>query len=274
MNRETLYSIRMRAAHHGQHVSGAERVVSADKIDQSVHSLTVRAKRKIPHPHQIVITIESLQELPVRAVTALDVVTVNASDMTAGRSSASTLLQGLGIAQAAVHQAMVCLARGPAPSGGNMRGAMIIDAETGRRLEPDQERGLRATRFDWSDEAYGEVDGMLTGAGLTHFRIREALALATKVAHAPHVLAELCWSDDSDYFAGYVASLRTGYVRFPVLKPEHDSHGGRAIFVDRIGLDMSALRRYLQQDVVLISSVGAIRRSLEPENILESINTD
>jgi len=95
-----------------------------------------------------------------------------------------------------------------------MRGAMIIDARTGDRMEPDQERGVRASRFDWTDDALEAINRKLAVIGLTHFRTREALALATKVAHAPGMVAELCWSDDPDYTAGYVASRATGYVRF------------------------------------------------------------
>ena len=80
----------------------------------------------------------------------------------------------------------------------------------------------------------------LAAIGLTHFRTREALALATKVAHAPGIIAELCWSDDPDYTAGYVASPRIGYVRFPVLKLPDDPRGGRVFFVDRNTLDIEA----------------------------------
>ncbi len=104
--------------------------------------------------------------------------------------------------------ALNLLSNGAAPLGLNMRGAMIIDAVSGERLEPDHERGIRASRFDWTDEALDTMTKKLAAIGLTHFRTHEALALATKVAHAPGIIAELCWSDDPDYTAGYVASLK------------------------------------------------------------------
>jgi 6-carboxyhexanoate--CoA ligase len=142
---------------------------------------------------------------------------------------------------------------------------MIMDAETGERLEPDQERGVRASRFDWTEDARVPADQVLSDSGLTHFRIREALALATKVVHAPGVVAELCWSDDPDYTAGYVASIKTGYVRFPFLKQEGDDRGGRAIFINRNALDLTALLHYLQAEAVLINTVGKCSDAVDIE---------
>jgi 6-carboxyhexanoate--CoA ligase len=142
---------------------------------------------------------------------------------------------------------------------------MIMDAQSGERLEPDRERGVRASRFDWSDNAGHEISHRLAALGLAHFRTREALALATKAAHAPGMVAELCWSDDPDYTAGYAASLRTGYVRFPFLKQVGDAKGGRAFFVNRDVLDRDMLLGYLQQEAVLITDIGECRAAMEPE---------
>jgi 6-carboxyhexanoate--CoA ligase len=161
--------------------------------------------------------------------------------------------------------ALNLLSNGAAPFGIIMRGAMIIDAVSGERLEPDHERGIRASRFDWTGEALDTMTKRLAAIGLTHFRTREALALATKVAHAPGIIAELCWSDDPDYTAGYVASPRTGYVRFPELKIPGDSTGGRVFFVDRNTLDIEAFIRYLQLEPVLIVDGGICRKPVDPE---------
>jgi 6-carboxyhexanoate--CoA ligase len=133
---------------------------------------------------------------------------------------------------------------------------MIMDALTGDRLEPDKERGIRASRFDWSAEASEKIDCVLSDIGLTHFRTREALALATKVAHAPGIVAELCWSDDPDYTAGYVSSPSTGYVRFPFLKNQGIDRGGRAFFVQREEFHLDSFIRYLQEEPVLITAAG------------------
>jgi len=147
---------------------------------------------------------------------------------------------------------------------------MMIDAKTGERAEPDQERGIRASRFDWSDTALTEVAARLAALGLTHFRTREALALATKVAHAPGIIAELCWSDDPDYTAGYAASLSCGYVRFPFLKKRGNDRGGRAYFVRHGEFDREACISYLEQDAVLITELGKFLPLSDPEAVLRS----
>ena len=183
----------MRASGGGTHISGAERIVSSAAIDRAVKELIDRAMSKHRAPDQIAVQIEDLKGLSPRLLKALDVVTINAADPETGRSDASRLLHWAGVSNNAVASALSLILGGAASSGGNMRGAMIMDSETGERLEPDQERGVRASRFDWTDDALVAADRLLSGSGLTHFRIREALALATKVVHAPGVISELGW---------------------------------------------------------------------------------
>jgi 6-carboxyhexanoate--CoA ligase len=258
----------MRASTGGRHASGAERIVSSEKIDTTVQELIARARVRKSFPDQIVVKIETLGSTPPRTLAALDVVPLNVSDWKVGRIHAAQLLQLLGVSPHAINNAIHHLNAGAAPTGCNMRGAMIMDAQSGERLETDQERGIRASRFDWSEEAHEKIDHCLAAIGLTHFRTREALSLATKVAHGPGMIAELCWSDEPDYIAGYVASLRTGYVRFAELKQSGDTKGGRVFFVDRSTLDMSALTHYLQNDTVLISDIGVCTSAIDSEDYL------
>jgi len=245
----------MRASDNGRHVSGAERITSGDKIDIISQELITRARRKTPAPDKIIVQVERLGDIP-RPLVALDVVTINASDMTIGRSVASRVLQSVGVSARAATKALEYLSQGASSQGGNMQGAMIMDAQSGERLEQDQEGGVRASRFDWSEGAARMVQSKLAEIGLTHYRTREALALATKVAYAPGVIAELCWSDEPDYIAGYVASLSSGYVRFPALKLKGDPRGGRAFFVNSNAVNIQILTHYLQADAVLIVESG------------------
>ncbi len=270
MEQDILYSIRMRASTGDRHVSGAERIISSNKLDAAVQALVTRARHKKTAPEQIVITIERLGNIPISTLTALDVVTVNTPDMTTGRSAASRILQSLGISEQSAKAALNLLCSDATPCGRTMRGAMIVDSQQGERLEPDQERGVRASRFDWTDDALDAITRKLAAIGLTHFRTHEALALATKVAHAPGIIAELCWSDEPDYTAGYVASGSIGYVRFPILKLQDDPRGGRIFFVDRNTLDMEAFIHYLQFEPVLIVDSGTCRHPLEPEQYFKS----
>lgn len=271
MDSQGLYSIRMRASSHGNHVSGAERIVPAERVDATVSALITRALEKGLRPDRIAVTVDELGSLTVRKLASLELVTLDARDAQAGRATASRLLEKTGISAQAAKTALELLSNGAAPSGGNMRGAMIIDSLTGKRLEPDGERGVRASRFDWSDEAAEKIDRLLSSIGLTHFRTREALALATKVAHAPGIVAELCWSDDPDYTAGYVAAPSFGYLRFPFLKQKGDGRGGRAFFVRHDGFNRDAFIRYLQEEPVLIAVPGLCRPAIDPKGFLERL---
>jgi 6-carboxyhexanoate--CoA ligase len=252
-----FYSIRMRASAESRHVSGAERLATVERINVIVQELVSRALSRGAAPDQVVITVESLKDKPLRELRSLDLTASAASGVADCRQAARTVLLQLGISPAAIEAAFRLLDTGPSSSGGNMRGAMIMDATSGARLEPDHERGIRVSRFDWSEAASGEIDRSLARIGLTHFRTKEALALATKVAHAPGIIAELCWSDDQDYTAGYAASLSTGYVRFTHMKEEGIGRGGRVFFVRSNEFEKDSLLTFLQYEPVLITSGGS-----------------
>jgi 6-carboxyhexanoate--CoA ligase len=139
-----------------------------------------------------------------------------------------------------------------------MRGAMLIEAGTGARLEPDPARGIRASRMDLTAAADAHLRRGLARIGLDNGHVREALVLAAKVLAAPGIVAELCWSDDPGYTAGYVASRRHGYVRFPHLKPAGEEHGGRAFFWNGAGTTREETIDFLERSVLLLDAVGTL----------------
>ena len=87
-----------------------------------------------------------------------------------------------------------------------MRGAIVMDAETGERLDGRGERGVRCSNMDSADTA--EYEAKMRGKGLGGDHPREALVLASKVAHGPGTVAELCWSDDPARRFTAMAALR------------------------------------------------------------------
>mgnify|MGYP001615742007 FL=1 len=99
--------------------------------------------------------------------------------------------------------------------------------------------------------------------------IREAIILATKVANATDTIAELCWSDDPSYQAGYVASKRLGYVRFPYLKEEGSPFGGRAFFVDAKKIDLEKYINFLEQQAVLTTRIGRCKHPVNWNTFLD-----
>jgi 6-carboxyhexanoate--CoA ligase len=261
-----LYSVRMRASITGRHVSGAERIVSAEKIDETAYDLKKRALDRGCISEDIIISVDAIQNNEIQMITSLDLVTISVDSADSGRKHAAQILRTSGVEVMAIQAAFANIGIGAALSGSNMRGAMIMDAASGERLEPDQERGIRASRFDWTSEAYAVISHNLREIGLTHFRTMEALALATKVAHGPGIIAELCWSDEPEYTAGYVASRSAGYVRFPHLKEPGDNKGGRVFFVNRDSLDLDSLVIYLEKKPVLIDRAGCCRSAVDPKD--------
>ena len=137
----------------------------------------------------------------------------------------------------------------------SMRGAIVVDCESGMRIDGMGERGVRASKMDCvNSRGYDEY---MQARGLTGDHVREALVLASKVAGAEGMVAELCWSDDPYYVTGYVASPLYGYRRIPVMKERGSGIGGRVFFV-RPGTDMQKLINYLEEQVVMIQTGEAL----------------
>ena len=254
----TFYSIRMRAERDGSHCSGAERIAAAGQLPALAAELVARALAgSATAPDAVHCSIERLAgEIPCRRLPAVQTFAV--PDWSVGRDCARKLLLRAGVAAVAIDTALVLLATGPAPGGRVMRGAMIVDALTGKRLEADPARGVRVSRMDLAPQARDRLLALLTAAGLHHHRVAEALVLAGKVLQAPGLVAELCWSDAPDYPAGYVADPTHGYQRITRLKEAGDGCGGRALFVRTEGWDLAAFVAYLERQAVLFDEIGTI----------------
>ena len=254
-----LYSIRLRAERAGRHLCGAERIAPAAGLPALAATLVARA---MEHSGGVAerahCTIEKLEGPTLRAILPA-VTTWEVPDASVGREAARTLLYAADVAAAAVDAALGWLVEGPAPSGAVMRGAMLVDAVSGRRLEADPAKGVRVSRMDLAPERREEILAELAAAGLGHHRVAEALVLAGKVLQTPGVVAELCWSDDPDYLSGYVTDSRHGYQRITRLKDPGDAKGGRAIFIDPHGWDREACVAFLERQPLLFDRLGPIR---------------
>jgi 6-carboxyhexanoate--CoA ligase len=230
----------------GRHVSGAERLVPPDDVDAAVLELTRRARGRRPEPDFVRVTLERVA-IAAR-VAPLPLVMTGVPDPEEARRLAEGIVVRCGVAPPVIAAAFELLQHG-AGEGGALRGAALVHAVSGRRLEPDPSRGVRASHLDYAPGAREAAREVLAAAGLAHFRTLEALAVASKVAWAG-VRAELCWSDDPGYEAGYVATPEDGYVRLPVFKPE-GAAGGRVFFVAE-GTDVPLLLQRLEREAVLI----------------------
>ncbi|SOE76679.1 6-carboxyhexanoate--CoA ligase [Fibrobacter sp. UWT3] len=239
------YSLKMRASQqvgegeqrHEQHISGAERIVARENVE-AVCSAMVR--RAMTHskgdPDFINVKIEKVHECDIQILKALPVTRVDVDTWQEGLEKAFGLV---GDAAAGIRERLPELLRETFP----MRGAMLYDIATGKRLEPDHERGVRATYMDALHSS--EVDGCKN-----HFN--EAIVLATKVANAPGIVAEICISDDPEYVTGYVASKELGYVRIMKMKEAGDENGGRIFLFDSRRASAEECIDYLQKKKVLV----------------------
>ena len=250
------FSIRMYASRASRHLSGAERLVPADAVETVTAELLARALRSSPGAVNLKVEEVLVDQIIFGEIP--DLTLMPFVDYQQGRAQAVVALVEAGVSERSALTAVETIAAGAASDGFSMRGAMLIDSQTGERLEPDRDRGVRATHFDLTQEASASLATLLNEYSLQHIRTREALVLAAKVLSAPGIVAELCWSDAADYTAGYVASKKTGYRRFPVLKEVGDLRGGRAFFV-RPKADLDVIVQFLEQTPFLADRHGSIK---------------
>ena len=232
----------------GRHISGAERIVTDDDIEDVLISFYRRARNhERGNPDFINIKIQKIDQSKIMTCGLLNVYSRSSSSKSQGRQIAREELLKIGVTELAVEKGFFALES----LEDSMRGAMVLSATTGKRLDKMEERGVRCSNMDCADKrAYKEK---LDSLGLKGDHAREALILASKVASAPGTVAELCWSDDPDYVTGYVGSSKLGYCRISVMKDKGDPVGGRIFFV-RDGIDMEDYIDYLQNQVVLVST--------------------
>ncbi|PLX89259.1 MAG: 6-carboxyhexanoate--CoA ligase [Desulfuromonas sp.] len=259
---DPFQSIRMHASLNGHHLSGAERLLpGSESVEDVAVDMLHRALRHTRgRADQVRLTVESIADEDVVRGRLLDLSFFSVGDYRQGRDLAVDLLMKCGIAESAATTALILMADGAAGHRINMRGAMLIDADSGKRYEPDQQRGVRVSRMDMSKEVLSALRQRLALIGLDNSHVCEALVLASKVATCG-VVAELCWSDDPDYLAGYVASSVYGYQRIDLMKPAGDLQGGRAFFIRNRCDDVQPLIDALQGTPFLATTLGSVPAS-------------
>ncbi len=244
----SLYSVKMRASESGKHISGAEKIVSYSQTDACVAQMLQRGlQHPKGSPDLLNIKVEKIEEEDILYLDALPVCTVEVDDCQKGMEEIRKFLISLHLEH--TEKIMAYLSETYA-----MRGAILLDADTMERLEPDRERGIRATYMD------GREDGVATvGKKKNHYQ--EAVVLATKVAHAPNIIGEICISDDPDYLTGYVASKATGYRRITKVKAYGSENGGRIFLYRGDKSDVEKTIAYLEKQPVIVQNVQPLDSS-------------
>lgn len=240
-----FFSLKMRASAQDQHISGAERIVKADGVEAVCQAMVRRAMgHSKGEPDFINIKIERVDESDIKFLDALKVTRVDVDSSKDGLDKAFELIgplfsNGAAVDAPELRQRLQALMQ----ETYGMRGAMLYDIATGARVEPDHERGVRATYMDAENSS-------TVISNKNHFN--EAIVLATKVANAPGMVAEICISDDPDYVTGYVASREMGYVRIMKMKEPGDPNGGRIFLFDSRKASADECIDFLQKQKVLV----------------------
>lgn len=237
-----LYSVRMRAAQGGphekggHHISGAERIVKLEEVGAIAQLLADRALHHSKGTADFInITVDVIPANEITYIDCLQVEEHRANTIAEAHQLAIELLQGTHITEVAIQNAMTFLKE----LDSSMRGAMLVDATTGKRIDIGN-RGVRVSHMDSFDsESLGENEHM-----------REALVLASKVQSVEGIVGELCWSDDPDYTVGYVACNGI-YHRISKMKELGSHIGGRVFFV-RSEIDRESVIEYLEKAPVLV----------------------
>jgi len=249
--RAKLFSVRMRAERGGEHVSGAEGIYAEEDLIRVIREY---ARRALNHskgtPGVISLKVEPLTETPL-VIKSLPVFTIRTNGPKDAIEKGISLLKGTGVSGKAIGSALKVVSRG------GMRGAALIGYKTGKRIDPYKEKGIRASCLGITGQANRRLASFLEEKGLSHPRVREALILASKVASAPGVVAELCISDDPDYTTGYVALSQSGYFRLPRIKRKGAGTGGRVFFLKE-DASLKEMLRYLRETPVLIGKISPV----------------
>ncbi|MDI3534461.1 MAG: 6-carboxyhexanoate--CoA ligase [Thermosediminibacterales bacterium] len=268
-----LYNVRMRAARGGrheaggEHVSGAERIVSGEALKKTVDSLLERAlKHSKGKADFISITLEEIKEEEIVYIPPLPITTVEVENYIEGRKGVIRCLEAIGLTSWQAKSILSML-----ENTSSIRGAILVDINSLERLEPDLSRGVRATGMDWSQDILPRLNLVLDEEGINNSHVREAVALASKVVRAPGMVAEVCWSDDPDYTAGYVASKKFGYVRFTHLKPAGDARGGRIFCFDTEQASLEECMSWLEKQITVINQVPSINGKFSIKELLRRI---
>ncbi|MGL5066199.1 MAG: 6-carboxyhexanoate--CoA ligase [Sarcina sp.] len=256
-----LYSVKMRGSKEEAHISGAENIVTKDKLEDVVNALI---KRSLEHSKGsadfINIKIEKVESANIEYLEPLEATTIKVSNKEEGFAGVKKVLRDIGVDSEKVEKAVEIL-----HNIKGMRGAVLLDINSMQRLEVDKSKGVRVTYMDLENR---DAKGLIKSQKYnTHFI--EALVLTTKVMGCTQIIGEICYSDDPDYTAGYVATKEFGYVRFDHLKEKGSSNGGRVFLYDSSKGELVDCINYLEKQRVIVRDNIKINENVDIEKLME-----
>ena len=206
-----MYSIKMRASEDHQHISGAETICEAKDIEQVIAAYFHKGfQHENGDADFLNLKIEKITT-PLVQLQALRI--IETSSQTFYQLAKKRQITGEAIARAWDYITNpTCY-----------RGAIILDATTGERLDNFGEQGCRVTHFCFQHQS---------SKSPLNERVRDALSIASIIQSNEGVVGEMCVSDDVNYTTGYFADAK-GYHRLHNVKMKGSRVGGRIIFVNQ-----------------------------------------
>ncbi len=259
-----LYNIKMRSSkggpheEGGKHISGAERILRKDEIEEELIRMYQRALNHEKGSVDFInIKIQKVNEEDIVYVPQLSIEEFDVKTKDDGLKLAKEILKESNVEDKAIENGINSLLK----LQNSMHGAILIDKDNGNRLDNRESRGVRATGMGYADNfEYEKIDKIKAANDINEedipgIHFNEALVLASKVASCKGIIAELCWSDDPNYLTGYI-STETTYNRISIMKDKGNPIGGRIFFVDTSLFDeeysIENIIDYLEKQVVLI----------------------
>lgn len=260
-----LYSIKMRSSRTKkdltEHISGAESISSEENLEKAISLLL---KRAFNHPKGksdfINIKLEEIKEEEITYIDPLPVTTINVEHYLDGFHVVEKILESIGIDKSKSKDIVQII-----KSISNMRGAILLDINTFQRLETDKKRGVRATYMDFEGNDMETLNKSIEKNA--HFL--EALALASKVVNCEQIIGEVCYSDDPNYTAGYVASKKYGYARITQLKEIGDTSGGRIFLYDSSLSNKNKCIEYIENKKIIVKDNIKFNKNISYDDFIK-----
>ncbi|MDW8543615.1 6-carboxyhexanoate--CoA ligase [Staphylococcus sp. KG4-3] len=220
-----MYSIKMRASNEQIHISGAETICEFENLEKNIKKYFNKA---FNHENGSIdflnLKIEKITK-PIQNLKALPIIQNQNTNM-------QDLANNSGISDKALKNGFQYIENDIAYTG-----AIILSAQTGKRLDSTKNRGVRVTNFAFKNK--NKINDISE-------RVKDALSIATCINLFNNVKGELCVSDDLNYTTGYYASPTLGYNRIFNIKNKNTRVGGRIIFVDE-KIDLKKYIAFLEE---------------------------
>lgn len=236
-----MYSLKMRSSVNFQgkevHVSGAEKIIREENLEKNILEMLRRALSHTRGKAEMInLKVEKLDDKCIKQINALPVYEIDSSNPSEAKMFITEMLKYIGIINTDFVFETLRLSY-------DLRGAAIFGLKSNHRIDSAYTRGVRATYMDYENSETSYKD-----------QFKEAIVLATKVAHAPGIIGEICISDDPECTTGYFASKSLGYIRIYNIKNIGDCNGGR-VFIHNEDCKLEKTIDFIQNEKVIVCNI-------------------